>query len=171
MNLKSPLNGKHILAVDDEPDVLETLKEILDMCVLDLATDFDSAVDSMSKETYDAVILDIQGVNGFELLRVSTLKGFPTVLLTAHAASPDSLKESIKRGAAAFLPKEYMIEIRELLEDIVLGGGKRFWWLKSLGLTDSFFTERYGTDWKEKDTFFKEFEESLKTRTEKPTPK
>ena len=109
----------------------------------------------------------LESVNGFELLRVSTLKGFPTVLLTAHAASPESLKESIKRGAVAFLSKEYMIEIRELLEDIVLGGGKRFWWRKSLGLTDSFFTERYGAGWKEKDAFFKEFEESLKMRTGK----
>ena len=34
------LRGKKILIVDDEPEVLGTLKEILDMCVIDTAPDF-----------------------------------------------------------------------------------------------------------------------------------
>jgi hypothetical protein len=32
MSAESPLKDKMILAVDDEPDVLETLAELLDMC-------------------------------------------------------------------------------------------------------------------------------------------
>jgi hypothetical protein len=32
MTTESPLKDKMILAVDDEPDVLETLAELLDMC-------------------------------------------------------------------------------------------------------------------------------------------
>ena len=35
------LAGKKILIVDDEPDILETLKEILDMCLVDSAPDFE----------------------------------------------------------------------------------------------------------------------------------
>ncbi len=159
---ESPLSGKRILAVDDEPDVLETLQEILDMCILHKAADFDAAIDFMSKNTYDAVVLDIMGVNGFELLRHSVSKGFPTLMLTAHAATPESLKKSIELGAISFLPKEYILEIKELLKEVLTGGGKRFWWMKSLNKTDAYFTKRYGSDWKEKDAFFREFYESLK---------
>ena len=159
---ESPLKGKRILVVDDEPDVLETLQEMLDMCIVQQAADFDTAAEFISKNSYDAVILDIQGVNGFELLRLAVSKGFPTLMLTAHAATPESLKKSIELGAVAFLPKEYILELKELLEDIVIGKGKRFWWMKSLDRTDTFFTKRFGSDWKEKDVFFKEFHESLK---------
>lgn len=162
MNSESPLKGKRILVVDDEPDVLETLKEILDMCMVHQAGDFDAAVEFMSKHSYDAVILDIQGVNGFELLRYAVSKDFPALMLTAHAATPEALKKSIELGAAGFLPKEYITELKELLEEVVSGGGKRFWWMKSLDRTDAFFGKRFGSDWKEKDAFFKEFHESLK---------
>jgi len=162
INSENPLNGKRILVVDDEPDVLETLKEILDMCVVHQAADYDAAIEFMSTQSYDAVILDIQGVNGFELLRHAVSKDFPALMLTAHAATPESLKKSIELGAAAFLPKEYITELKELLEEVVSGGGKRFWWMKSLDRTDAFFNKRFGTDWKEQDAFFKEFRESLK---------
>ena len=37
------LEGKAILIVDDEPDVLEALGELLDMCVIDYAGDFETA--------------------------------------------------------------------------------------------------------------------------------
>jgi DNA-binding response OmpR family regulator len=162
MNSENPLNGKRILVVDDEPDVLETLKEILDMCVVHQAADYDAAIEFMSTQSYDAVILDIQGVNGFELLRHAVSRDFPALMLTAHAATPESLKKSIELGAAAFLPKEYITELKELLEEVVSGGGKRFWWMKSLDRTDAFFSKQFGTDWKEQDAFFKEFHESLK---------
>ena len=114
---ESPLKGKRILVVDDEPDVLETLQELLDMCIVQQAADFDTAVEFISNHSYDAVVLDIQGVNGFELLRHAVSKGFPTLMLTAHAATPESLKKSIELGAVAFLPKEYILELKDLLED------------------------------------------------------
>ncbi len=37
------LNGKHILAVDDEQDIIETIQEILDTAKVDSATDYDTA--------------------------------------------------------------------------------------------------------------------------------
>ena len=37
------LEQKRILIVDDEPDVLESLRELLFMCLVDSAPDFDSA--------------------------------------------------------------------------------------------------------------------------------
>ena len=106
MTAESPLKDKLLLVVDDEPDVLETVEEELDMCMIHKATDYDTALQYLLSYTYDIVILDIMGVNGFELLKNAVSRGFPTVMLTAHALSAESLKKSIKLGAVSFLPKE-----------------------------------------------------------------
>ena len=61
----SVLNGKRLLAVDDEPDVLDTLEDILadyEGLVLDRATDYETGFHLLRSWTYDAVILDIMGV-------------------------------------------------------------------------------------------------------------
>lgn len=50
--------------------------------------------------------MDIMGVNGFELLKTCVERGFLSVILTAHAVTPDALKKSIKLGALSFLPKD-----------------------------------------------------------------
>ncbi len=160
MNSESPLKDKVILVVDDEPDVLETVGEELDMALLHKAGDYDTALQYLLSYTYDVVILDIRGVNGFELLKNAVSRGFPAVMLTAHAVTTDALKKSIKLGAVSFLPKEKMSELREFLEDVVLNGGKSIW-IKLFDRLGAYFNKRFGPDWKEKDKFFKEFEESL----------
>jgi DNA-binding NarL/FixJ family response regulator len=164
MNAESPLKGKTILVVDDEPDVLTTVAELLDACRVDKASDFETGLQLIMKNTYDAVILDIMGVNGFELLKNSALRGFPSVMLTAHAVTPEALKETIELGAVSFLPKEMMKDLKELIEEVVQGGGKRLWWLKSLQKTVPHFEKTFGPDWKEKDKFFRDFEKSLKQK-------
>jgi len=155
------LERKRILIVDDEPDVLTTLEELLNMCHVEKAKDFDSGLELISKNKYDVVILDIQGVNGFELLKHSVAKGMPTIMLTAHVATPDALKESIKLGANGFLPKEYMADIPEILEELLECKPQRMWWMESMKKTDKYFTKKYGSDWKEKDEFFQKFLDSL----------
>src|SRR4030042_5295460 len=103
MSSESPLKGKTVLVVDDEPDILDTVAEELDMCLVDKAVDYNTAVQYLASYTYDIVILDIMGVNGFDLLENSVDRGFPTVMLTAHALTPEALKKSIKLGAVTFL--------------------------------------------------------------------
>jgi hypothetical protein len=107
------------------------------------------------------VILDIMGVNGFELLKASVERGFPTLMLTAHALTPDALKKSIKLGAVSFLPKERISDLIEFLEEVVIDSGKPLW-IKFFDKLGSYFNKRFGPDWKEKDKFFKEFEDSLR---------
>ena len=167
MKAESSLQDKRILVVDDEPDVLTTVAEILDMCQVDKAGDFETALQLIMKNTYDAVVLDIMGVNGFELLKNAVARGFPAVMLTAHAVTPEALKRSIELGAVSFLPKEMMKELQELIEEVLQGGGKRLWWQRSLQKTGPYFERKFGADWKEKDKFFKEFVEGLK-KEEKP---
>lgn len=161
MSSDSPLKDKVVLVVDDEPDVLETVEEELDMCLIHKAADYDTALQYLLSYTYDIVILDIMGVNGFELLKNAVSRGFPTVMLTAHALSPESLKKSIKLGALSFLPKEKISELTTFLEDVVTDGGKPVW-QKLFDRLGGYFNKRFGPDWKEKDKFFKEFEEELK---------
>jgi len=161
MSQESPLKDKIILVVDDEPDVLETVEEELDMCLVHKTQDYDTALQYILSYTYDVVVLDIMGVNGFELLKTSVSREFPTVMLTAHAVTPEALKKSMKLGAVSFLPKEKMSELRDFLEDVVTGGGKSIW-IKFFDRLETYFNKRFGPDWKEKDKFFKEFEESLK---------
>ena len=69
---ESILRHKRMLAVDDEPDILDTLKEQLEEfegLVFDKATDYETGYHLLRSWTYDLVILDIMGVRGFDLLR------------------------------------------------------------------------------------------------------
>ena len=164
MNEKDILKGKKVLVVDDEPDVLDTISEMLDVCEVHKAGNFESGLQMLLNHHYDAVILDIMGVNGFELLKNSTAKGFPTIMITAYQITPEALKRSIDMGAASFLPKELIGEIKELLREVFSGGGKRLWWLKSLEKTGSYFERKFGSDWKEQHEIFKEFAKSKKPK-------
>ena len=165
MTEESPLKEKVILVVDDEPDVLETVEEELSMCLVHKASDYETALQYLLSYTYDVVILDIMGVDGFQLLKNSVSRGFPTVMLTAHALTPEALKKSIKLGAVFFLPKEKMSALQGFLEDILTNGHKSIW-LKFFDRLGAYFNKRFGPDWKEKDKFFKEFEESLRKSEE-----
>jgi CheY-like chemotaxis protein len=161
MNSEDLLKEKVILVVDDEPDIVDTVKEVLDMCTVHTAQDYDTAIQYLLSYTFDIVILDIMGVNGFELLKTSVERGFPTVMLTAHALTPEALKKSIKLGAVSFMPKEKMPELEDFLADVVLGGGKPVW-EKLFDRVGASFNRIFGPDWKQKDAFFQEFEQALK---------
>jgi CheY-like chemotaxis protein len=162
MSKESPLKDKVILVVDDEPDVLETVADELDMAIVHKASNYETALQYLLGYTYDVVILDIMGVNGFELLKTAVERGFPAVMLTAHALTPEALKKSIKLGAVSFLPKERITDLQEFLEEVVLGKGKPLW-IKFFDRLGGYFNKRFGPDWKERDQFFKDFEESLRT--------
>ena len=160
----NPLKDKMVLVVDDEADVLDSVEEELDMCILHKATDYETALQYLLSYTYDIVILDIMGVRGFELLQQSVSRGFPTVMLTAHALTPEALKKSIKLGAVSFLPKERISELRLHMEDVVTGTKKQVW-QKLFDKLEGYFNKRFGPDWKERDQFLREFEEELKKET------
>ena len=146
---KSPLQGKVVMAVDDEPDVLETLADVLDMCVVVKRTSFDTALQYLDSNRPDLVILDIMGVNGFELLKYCVDNGLPAVILTAHAFSVESLKKSIAMGAKAYLPKERISEIIPFLEDVVAMKHQEAW-QRLFDRLREFLNISFGRDW-EKD--------------------
>ena len=160
MDTSSLLKDKVVLVVDDEVDVTDTVEEVLDMCFIRKANDYDTARQLLMSYTFDIVILDIMGVNGYELLKLSVKRGFPTVMLTAYALTPEALEKSIKLGAVSFLPKEKMSDLDEFIADVVLKEGQPVW-EKLFGKLGNFFNKRFGPDWKQRNKFFEEFEESL----------
>lgn len=164
---ESILDGKTILAVDDEPDILEVLKEEIlaaaPTCKLDTATTYDKASELLASWTYDLVILDIMGVRGFDLLKMATSRPYPipSVMLTAHALSPDSFKQSIELGARAYLPKDRLGSIVPFLED-VLTYEYGHTWRRVLKLAGGIFDKKWGAYWRKPDAaFWEEFEKKI----------
>lgn len=121
MDEYSNLDGKRILIVDDEVDVLGTLEQLLDMCHIDSATTSREAKRLLNEngDAYDVAILDIMGVDGYDLLEITSQKGIPTLMLTAHALNPDDFYKSIRGGAKAYIPKEKMVDIASFVSDIL----------------------------------------------------
>jgi CheY-like chemotaxis protein len=153
------LSGKHILVVDDDPDILESVEEILDLAKIDTAQDYEQAVQKIKMNPYDLAILDIMGVNGLVLLGECVAKKIPTVMLTAHAVNPETLMASIQKGAIAYFPKEVLADLDKMLEKL-LGTWQRGepTWKFLFEILGDYFNERFGPGWQEKDKdFWSEF--------------
>lgn len=146
------LNGKRILVVDDEPDVLETVSEVLHTAKVVSVGSFDEAHELIAKESFDLVILDIMGVNGFALLEACRANKLPAAMLTAHAINVESLNVAVRLGAVSFLPKEELKRLPELVAEILddLAKGQTHWarLFKRFG---PFFKERLGVLWEDED--------------------
>jgi len=155
MTEKSLLEGKRILAVDDEPDILETLEALLPMCVVVKASTADQAKELMDSQSFDIAILDIMGVDGYKLLEIANKKNIIPVMLTAHALSVESTVKSFKGGAASYVPKDEMAKIETFLTDILEGktkGESGMWrWLDRLG---SYYERKFGREWQKEDKDF-----------------
>lgn len=157
----SILNGKTILAVDDEMDVLSLLEEEIlgaaPKCKFEKATTYEEAVKKLESQNYDVVILDIMGVRGFDLLELAVRKNLRVAMLTAHALTPEALKRSFEMKARAYLPKEKLGEVVPFLEDVLkyeyLPGWKRL-----MNKLESYFKVRWGEYWqKAEKNFWEDF--------------
>lgn len=146
-NLKI-LKEKKLLVVDDEQDVLDTLSDLLDVCDIDTASDYESAEKLLIEGDYDLVILDIMGVQGYDLLDIATQKGFLVIMFTANALSPDDFAKSMTKGAKAYIPKIEMFEIGSYAAEMLLaretGIERPKKWYQRLKI---FFEKRFGDDW------------------------
>ena len=155
MEKESPLAGKVVLVVDDEPDVLDTVEEALDMCLVHKAGDYDTASQYLLSYTYDIVILDIMGVKGYKLLGLASDREVITIMLTAHSLSPEDVVKSYKKGAAFYVPKDEITNIGTFLNDVLEAKekGKHSWsrWLERLG---NYFARKFGSDWQDHDKGF-----------------
>ena len=102
MPIPSVIDGLKLLIVDDEPDILDTLVDLLDRCDIETARDYETAAEMLSQNKYDVAIFDIMGVQGFDLLIIANQKNMPSLMLTSHGLTPENLIASIKGGAQTF---------------------------------------------------------------------
>ena len=153
METKTLLKGKKVLIVDDEPDVLDLLTELLSACMIDRASTFEAAKEFLETEYYDIVVLDIMGVKGFELLQIAKQNDIPALMLTAHALSKETLKKSAEEGASYYVPKEEMDKIDVFVADVLEARekSKNPWvrWLERLGEYFDSSPKFSGPNWRE----------------------
>lgn len=144
--------GKLVLIVDDEVDILDTLKEFLENYKVHEAQNFATASDKLENNVYDVVILDIMGVQGLDLLKMSIEKDLPAIMLTSHAFNMDTFKKSIKTGAVSFIPKTEIENIDLYVKDALTMSKEdaRLSFYRRLG---SFLDYRFGPGWDKHDGF------------------
>jgi hypothetical protein len=144
---ESILNGKRILAVDDEPDVLAVLEEEIlaaaPKCKFEKAASYQEAIKKLESQNYDQAVK----------------RNFQVAMLTAHSLNPESLKRSIEMNARAYLPKEKLGEIVPFLEDILEEPDRLSGWARQMNKLEGYFESRWGQDWQKTEAkFWKDFE-------------
>ena len=100
----------HILVIDDERAIRNSLKEILEYEKhrVSLAANGTEGLELLKKETFDALLLDIkmEGIDGMEVLeQVSKdYPDLPVVMISGHG-TVDTAVKAIKMGAFDFIEK------------------------------------------------------------------
>lgn len=120
----------HILVIDDEKSIRNTLKEVLEYenHTLDLASDGEEGFQLFKENKYDIVLCDIKmpKMDGIELLdhifEIAT--DIPVVMISGHG-NIDTAVEAIKKGAFDFIEKpldlnRLLITIRNALDKSTL---------------------------------------------------
>lgn len=167
MSKPTILEGKRVLIVDDEPDILSVLKELLTMCEVVTAATFEEASPLLESQNFDIAILDIMGVDGYKLLEIAKRHDIPALMLTAHALTPDNVVRSIKEGADSYVPKDEIRNITAFLIDVLEARKKGInpWKPWQDRLPSSYFERKWGAAWQNTDKeFWNTFRESLKAR-------
>jgi CheY-like chemotaxis protein len=100
------LAEKKILLVDDDRVVCQLLVEDITRsgCSVETAHTFDAARAALEKNAYDAAVIDVMGVRGFDLVTEYARK-VPCIVLTARARRPEDLLRAQRAGAALYVPK------------------------------------------------------------------
>ncbi|PKN61403.1 MAG: response regulator [Deltaproteobacteria bacterium HGW-Deltaproteobacteria-15] len=156
MDVEKTIKGKHILVVDDERDILVVIEELLEVCKIDSADNFRDAKVLIEKIHYDLVVLDIMGVDGYELLRIANSRDIPALMLTAHALTSEDLKRSAEGGAAYFAPKDKVEDLPKFIADVLDAiEKKKSPWKRMYDTLGGFYDKRFnGPDWREKENAY-----------------
>ena len=116
-----------ILLVDDEPLILEELKESLELEGLDVETagSVDDAIGACNTTDFDAIVTDLKMPNGGGVDLLNNLKvklsPIPVIVVSGHA-SEDSKDHAIELGASACFNKPVDVDtLLSKIEEITSG--------------------------------------------------
>jgi phosphate regulon transcriptional regulator PhoB len=105
---------KHVLVVDDEPDLVDLVSYNLrkEGFIVESASDGESALKKIKKDKYDLLILDLMlpGIQGIELCRIvrndPKNSGLPIIMLTAKGEEIDRIV-GLEMGADDYMTKPF----------------------------------------------------------------
>jgi two-component system response regulator AtoC len=102
---------KRLLIVDDEPELLEILKEHFQgRYEVDTAGSGAAALERFVRQRPDVVFLDVNmpGISGLEVLKLfkQSDASIPVIVVTANAEIPVA-EECLKQGAFSYVPKPF----------------------------------------------------------------
>ena len=118
-----------ILVVDDEPDVVELVRTILEAEGHDVVTTTEGkrALGVMLADPPDLLVLDLMmpELDGFQVLKLMRMDrrtaGVPVVILSARSQAQDQIGGLQLQASAyvckPFSPKDLLAEVRNLLAD------------------------------------------------------
>ncbi len=118
-----------ILVVDDEPDVVELVRTILEAEGHDVVTTTEGkrALGLMLTDPPDLLVLDLMmpELDGFQVLKLMRMDrrtaGVPVVILSARSQAQDQIGGLQLQASAyvckPFSPKDLLAEVRNLLAD------------------------------------------------------
>jgi general secretion pathway protein E len=126
----SPHKGvKSILIVDDDPDMCETLADILEDkgFTVSIAQDGQTAVEAMRRGRYDLIMIDIMmpGMNGVETLNQikSVDNHVMTLIMTGHSKLEGFVSEALWAGVDGVLYKPF--DVDSVIDMIARKGNSR----------------------------------------------
>ena len=128
---------RRILVVDDQQEVLDVTTTVLGSEGYDVETALsgDQALDRLSDERFDMVLLDINmpGTDGWEVLRViradELLAGLPVVMFSVKGELYDKV-HGMQEGAVDYITKPFIVDdllarVRRVLETDLGGNTER----------------------------------------------
>ena len=102
MSDQNILKDKRLLVVDDEVDMLEVIKDEFPNSIVTTASQFESGLKLINEGVFDLIILDIMGVDGFELLKACGRRHLPAASYSkSYQRGEHQLGD--KRGRSIFL--------------------------------------------------------------------
>nr|WP_321451590.1 response regulator transcription factor [uncultured Carboxylicivirga sp.] len=115
------MNNKHLLIVEDEPDMQQGIKDNLEFegYLVDVADDGEMAIKKISNSNYDLILLDVMipKISGFDVCKQVRHKGIetPIIFLTAKGEEIDKVI-GLESGGDDYMTKPF--SLRELMARI-----------------------------------------------------
>ncbi|MFC1851389.1 sigma-54-dependent transcriptional regulator [candidate division CSSED10-310 bacterium] len=116
---------KRVLVIDDDPAILDSLTEALEMEEFSVVSceSGEKALEAFGKDIFDAVItdLDLPGINGMQVLQeILTLDPHTIVIIITGHASIETAIEALRLGADDYLRKPFnMAEVPIIIEKVL----------------------------------------------------
>ena len=110
-----------LLMVDDQLDMLETLKDILEQkgFYVQTAKNGEEAIEHIKKDYYDIILVDVNmpGIDGLETFRqIKNIHPTSAVIMMTGNSAEEELKKAIDEGAYAVIYKPF--NVKKLIETL-----------------------------------------------------